>query len=253
MGFLTRLHVGVPRFTCTNPSSSRRIIRSSLTCADDAAKLTRRVTRRILRRLTIDADERGDDRQSPRDGLGTGQSGRSHRRTEPRLHRSHPPGRGAGAVLRFWGVDEHVWEHTHRPGQPSSMVTVLVDLTPLVDRRGPARLIDMRPGRSADVLKTWLNQRDPQFRDTVGVVTGGTGSPGMPPPWTTPYLPHAYHTQGHGPVRRRPPRRWEAHGVSSTPAAGNNRKPWVEGRPVAQAQPCPVDQDRVHNLPGKYN
>jgi transposase len=51
------------------------------------------------------------------------------------------------------------------------MVTVLVDLTPLVDGEGPARLIDMRPGRSAEVLRTWLRERDPQFRAGVQVVT----------------------------------------------------------------------------------
>ena len=51
------------------------------------------------------------------------------------------------------------------------MVTVLVDLTPLVDGRGPARLIDMRPGRSAEVLRTWLNDRVPGFREHVRVVT----------------------------------------------------------------------------------
>lgn len=70
-----------------------------------------------------------------------------------------------------------MWKHTRRPGQPSSMVTVLVDLTPLVDGTGPARLIDMQPGRSAQVLKGWLNEREPDFRDTVEVVTmdGFTG------------------------------------------------------------------------------
>ncbi|MGO1990866.1 MAG: ISL3 family transposase, partial [Corynebacterium sp.] len=75
------------------------------------------------------------------------------------------------ADVRILGVDEHVWKHTRRPGDPSSMVTVLVDLTPLVDGRGPARLIDMRPGRSAEVLRTWLNERDPGFRQRVEVVT----------------------------------------------------------------------------------
>ena len=56
--------------------------------------------------------------------------------------------------VRILGVDEHVWKHTRRPGQPSSFVTVLVDLTPLVDGTGSARLLDMRPGRSAEVLRT---------------------------------------------------------------------------------------------------
>lgn len=51
------------------------------------------------------------------------------------------------------------------------MVTVLVDLTPLADGTGPARLIDMRPGRSAEVLRTWLTEPDPQFRDQMSVVT----------------------------------------------------------------------------------
>ena len=57
------------------------------------------------------------------------------------------------------------------------MVTVLVDLTPLADGTGPARLIDMQPGRSADVLKSWLHDRDPDFRAGVQVVTmdGFTG------------------------------------------------------------------------------
>lgn len=73
--------------------------------------------------------------------------------------------------VRILGVDEHVWKHTRRPCQPSPFVTVLVDLTPLVDGRGPARLLDMRPGRSAEVLRTWLNQCTPGFRTNVQVVT----------------------------------------------------------------------------------
>jgi len=75
------------------------------------------------------------------------------------------------AGVRILGVDEHVWKHTRRPGEPSSMVTVLVDLTPLVDGEGPARLIDMRPGRSAEVLRSWLQQRSEAFRESVQVVT----------------------------------------------------------------------------------
>lgn len=59
------------------------------------------------------------------------------------------------------GVDEHVWKHTHKTDQPSNLVTVLVDPTPLVDGREPACLLDMRPGRSAEVLRTWLKERTP--------------------------------------------------------------------------------------------
>ena len=54
VGFPTRLNVRVPRFTCTNPTYARKIFQTSLTCADDGAKLTHRVTRWILQRLAVD-------------------------------------------------------------------------------------------------------------------------------------------------------------------------------------------------------
>ena len=73
--------------------------------------------------------------------------------------------------VRILGVDEHVWKHTRRPTEPSNLVTILVDLTQLVDGRGPARLLDLRPGRSAEVLRTWLQEREPGFRNQVDVVT----------------------------------------------------------------------------------
>ena len=54
VGFPTRLHVRVPRFTCTNAFCGRRIFQATLSCADDGAKLTHRVTRWILQRLAVD-------------------------------------------------------------------------------------------------------------------------------------------------------------------------------------------------------
>lgn len=54
VGFPTRLHVRVPRFTCTNTSCTRKLFQTSLSCADDGAKLTHRVTRWILQRLAVD-------------------------------------------------------------------------------------------------------------------------------------------------------------------------------------------------------
>src|SRR6201999_2692143 len=38
------------------------------------------------------------------------------------------------------GVDEHVWRHTRRCDK---YVTVIIDLTPIRDGTGPARLLDM--------------------------------------------------------------------------------------------------------------
>ena len=43
------------------------------------------------------------------------------------------------------GVDEHVWRHTRRGDK---YVTVIIDLTPVRDGSGPARLLDMVEGRS---------------------------------------------------------------------------------------------------------
>ena len=172
VGFPTRLIVRVPRFTCTNPACGRKIFQTSLLCADDGAKLTHRVTRWILQRLAV-------DRMSVKaTAKALGVSWELVNRVAVTATRNlvyADPTHLAG--VRILGVDEHVWKHTRRPGEPSSMVTVLVDLTPLADGSGPARLIDMRPGRSAEVLRTWLNERDPQFLAGVQVVAmdGFTG------------------------------------------------------------------------------
>ena len=72
------------------------------------------------------------------------------------------------------GVDEHCWKHTG--WRSDRFVTVIVDLTPRKDDR-PARLLDMIPGRSKQVLKTWLEARDTKFRLNVKTVAmdGFTG------------------------------------------------------------------------------
>jgi transposase len=49
-------------------------------------------------------------------------------------------------------------------------VTVIIDLTPIRDGSGPARLLDMVDGRSKQVFKTWLSARDESWRDAVEVV-----------------------------------------------------------------------------------
>ena len=52
-----------------------------------------------------------------------------------------------------------------------------MDLTPLVDGVGSARLLDMVPGRSADAFGDWLDARGGTFRHRIRVVTmdGFTG------------------------------------------------------------------------------
>jgi transposase len=84
----------------------------------------------------------------------------------------HPARLDAVLVI---GVDEHCSRHT---GFASDrFVTVIVDLTPVRDRSGPARLLDMVEGRSARVFQTWLDAQTDAFRNTVQVVAmdGFTG------------------------------------------------------------------------------
>jgi len=71
--------------------------------------------------------------------------------------------------VRVIGVDEHRWSHTHRPGE-DGFVTVIIDLTPVLEGSGRARLLDLVPGRSAAALKTWLSAQAAAFRDQVEVV-----------------------------------------------------------------------------------
>jgi transposase len=69
--------------------------------------------------------------------------------------------------VRVLGVDEHVWRHTRRGDK---YVTVIINLTPIRDGTGPARLLDMVEGRSKAVFKTWLAARPQAWRDAVEVV-----------------------------------------------------------------------------------
>ena len=76
--------------------------------------------------------------------------------------------------VRVLGVDEHVWRHTRRG---EKYVTVVIDLTPVRDGTGPARLLDMVEGRSKQAFKAWLAAQPIEFRDRVESVAmdGFTG------------------------------------------------------------------------------
>jgi transposase len=69
--------------------------------------------------------------------------------------------------VKVIGVDEHVWRHT-RGGD--KYVTVIIDLTPIRDKTGPSRLLDMVEGRSKQVFSTWLQARPQAWRDQIDVV-----------------------------------------------------------------------------------
>ena len=76
--------------------------------------------------------------------------------------------------VKVIGVDEHVWRHTRRGDK---YVTVIIDLTPVRDGTGPARLLDMVEGRSKQAFKTWLADRSDGWHDAVEVIAmdGFTG------------------------------------------------------------------------------
>jgi transposase len=76
--------------------------------------------------------------------------------------------------VRVLGVDEHVWRHTRKGDK---YVTVIIDLTPVADRTGPARLLDMVEGRSKAVFPAWLAARPEKWRARIEVVAmdGFTG------------------------------------------------------------------------------
>lgn len=65
------------------------------------------------------------------------------------------------------GVDEHIWRHTRRGDK---YVTVIIDLTPIREGTGPARLLDMVEGRSKAAFKTWLSERPQAWREGIEVV-----------------------------------------------------------------------------------
>ena len=76
--------------------------------------------------------------------------------------------------VRVIGVDEHVWRHTP---YGDKYVTVILDLTPIRDRSGHSRLLDMVPGRSKRVFKTWLASQPDTWRSHIEIVAmdGFTG------------------------------------------------------------------------------
>ena len=81
------------------------------------------------------------------------------------------------------GVDEHVWRHTRRGDK---YVTVIIDLPPVRDGTGPARLLDMVEWRSDGLLRSsfllvpiWAGRHLPlilllkSYRDLGPVVVSG--------------------------------------------------------------------------------
>ena len=67
-----------------------------------------------------------------------------------------------------------MWRHTP---YGDKYVTVILDVRPVHDRSGPSRLLDMVPGRSKGVFKTWLASQSHTWRERIEIVAmdGFTG------------------------------------------------------------------------------
>ncbi|MCF8609292.1 ISL3 family transposase [Gordonia sp. HY285] len=170
-GHRVLLHVAVPRFVCHAADCSKSIFRADISgIVRPRAAVTRRTERWILRRIVIDKMSVA----AVAANLGIAWKSVNQIAVDAARGLAYDGGHLDG--VRHLGVDEHKWKHVRGQGD-SSWVTVLIDLTPVIDCTGPARLLDMIAGRSKQVLKTWMTARDQRFRDRVKVVAmdGFTG------------------------------------------------------------------------------
>ena len=166
VGYPLRLRVRVPRYRCVTVDCGREVfVHNTSRLARPGWSTTRRCARYILRRLMIDrmtiaavARELGLSWDTVNSiALDATQTIVADDTT--RLD-----------GVRVIGVDEHRWSHTRGRDDGDGFVTVIIDLTPVLDGAGRARLLDLVPGRSAAALKTWLADQTPAFRDRVEVV-----------------------------------------------------------------------------------
>lgn len=160
-----RLRVRVPRYRCVATDCAREVFAHNTSrLARPGGSTTRRCARYILRRLMIDrttvaavARELG----LSWDTVNT--IAIDATQTIVAADTTRLDG------VRVIGVDEHRWSHT-RLRSGDGFVTVIIDLTPVLQGTGRARLLDMVAGRSAAALKTWLASQSAAFRDQVQIV-----------------------------------------------------------------------------------
>ena len=165
VGHPLRLRVRVPRYRCTTSDCSREVFAHNTSrLARPGWSTTRRCARYILRRLMID---RATVAAVARELGLSWDTVNSIAMDATAMIVAADTTRLDG--VRVIGVDEHRWSHTRRPDE-DGYVTVIIDLTPVLEGTGRARLLDLVAGRSAAALKTWLADQSPQFRDQIQVV-----------------------------------------------------------------------------------
>ena len=166
VGHPLQLRVRVPRYRCRHNGCAREVfVADTSRLARPGSTTTRRCAGFVLRRLMLDkatvaavARELGRSWDTVNDIAVTA--------TEELLATAGPARLDGVRVI---GVDEHRWAHV-RSAQADGFVTVITDLTDVLTGQGPARLLDMVPGRSAAAMTDWLAARDQRFRQQVEIV-----------------------------------------------------------------------------------
>ena len=163
VGHPLRLRVRVPRYRCKSSQCPREVFAHNTSrLARPGWSTTRRCARYILRRLMLD---RMTIAAVARELGLSWDTVNTIAMDATQMIVAADTTRLDG--VRVIGVDEHRWSHTrHTDG----FVTVIIDLTPVLDGTGRARLLDLVAGRSAAALRSWLANQSPQFRDQVEVV-----------------------------------------------------------------------------------
>ena len=180
VGHPLRLRVRVPRYRCVNTACEREVFAHNTSAlARPGWSTTRRCARYICHRLMID---RATVAAVARELGLSWDTVNTIAMDATQMIVANDTGRLDG--VRVIGVDEHRWSHVRRP-DTDGYVTVIIDLTPVLDGTGRARLLDLVPGRSAAALTSWLSQQSQAFRDQVQVVAmdgfGGYADVGVMP------------------------------------------------------------------------
>jgi transposase len=165
VGHPLRLRVRVPRYRCVNTVCDREVFAHNTDrLARRGWSTTRRCARYILRRLMI---EQATVAAVARELGLSWDTVNAIAMDATQMIVAADTGRLDG--VRVIGVDEHRWAHT-RHSDGGGFVTVIIDLTPVLEGTGRARLLDLVSGRSAAALRSWLSERSQTFRDHVRVV-----------------------------------------------------------------------------------
>jgi transposase len=164
-GYPLVLQVAVPRYRCLTTECGRVVFNQDLgKLASPRSATTRRCARYVLRRLMIDRTT--VSAIAAELGVSWHTVSSIAMRATAALIAAAGSDRLAG--VRVIGVDEHRWA-PRRVGS-AGFVTLIIDLTPVHDRSGPARLLDLVEGRSASALSSWLAAQHSDFAHAVEVI-----------------------------------------------------------------------------------